>query len=563
MAEHRVVIGIALAGAAGILLMLWLDRSPDSPAPQPPAPEISAPKPPSTPLEPAPTPPEREPRPPVAVDPAPSEPDPRHQTVHVVGDRGVAKLTLSVGTFPEPSRLIRVKIAPDLEHYRRQWEALVHLATFAALDVTPDVQPRGLRVQLDVGMVGPNLAQVAPLTLAIRTAARGLVYPQDVLVAGLVCPDGTLLELDTRARYERMASSAGLAYAHGVTVDHLLVQWGLQRRDSPAPRAKPATGPRPFDLDAVDLDAVRGALREVVGAVHAKHPARLPAPEDWRELISRVEGRLQTARVRGLDELVTLGVAAARIRDGAQLVRWASDRVLGFSQRMIRDETALSGWPMGWLSALVVSRVDGERAVRDWLRVLPPSSERPRLVKLPAAWLRARAERLRALTEHLSRLFELRVARGRELPRPYPYHDVRALAWARQGPKLTRAAAADWGHQLSRVGRMWAQLVIVARFAPERTLTTTEPNAVLVSDRAGLDALVRQIRRQVEATGSYALTGEGHLLTEVRRVLAAVPPDGLPDATGQVEGLERLWQAVTINLEARLLRRHLGTEGRR
>jgi len=470
------------------------------------------------------------------------------QAINVVGSRGVVQLHVTVETSPEAGQHLRVILGESVKHLRKKWTAHLDVAAFIAFDGNPDA-PQGLRVTLEVGEEPPRADMLAALTVALRIAAAGRPYPADQLLAAIVAPDGTLVQLQPHAHLERLASRAGLQLAGAADLNRLLVAWGeSDRRQSPARAAK--SNRAPTDVYAPDLDAIRSALRQVLGTVLAKRPARLDPPADWRDITARGEGRMRTARVRTLDELITLGLGSAQIREGIRLVRFSAERIIGYTQRMVRDGTAVEGWPASWLTLLVMSRIDGERLVRAWLPLLPSAVTRPRLLRTPLAWLRTRAERLKYMGNAWGLVQRSHLQLGGRLPRPYPSHDQRNLSWPRQGEKLTRGTAADWGVNLQRVATVWSQTVIALALEPQRVTRSAEPDAVSVHDERRLGEMLVMARRLAQAHGARVLTREGTLLTEVRRILSRTPTDGGRRTADQLLGLERLWLATLLSNEA-------------
>lgn len=542
---------VGLAFAVGVVVLIWVLAG----APKETAPQATQPASESAPAE-------LEPEAEAQPEPEPERPtragtqDLRRQLIPVLGDRGIAKLHLSLETHPEPRTVVRIITDGSTRHLEKLWKAHVTVARFIAFDGVAGA-PAGLRIQLETGDERPGPDQIAALAMALRMAAADRPYPMDQLVAGIVAPDRTIVSVGDPNRTARIAEHAGLALVQTRDFDQLLARWAVADRPDRPPRAQPA-GKTPEDLYAVNLDDVRVALRKVLGGIKGRRPNKLEPPRDWREVGARAEGRLATARVRSLDELVTTAIAGAQVRAGLQFTRFAATRVLGYSQRLIRDETPLEGWPMAWLTALVTARVDGERLVRDWPGVLPPAAERPRLAPMPTAWMRARGEAIREVIPAFTVVLEGRVPRRGAVPRAWPHNDVRNLAWPPKGAPSTRAAVADWGMHLQRLGTVWSQLLIALVLKPEHTLTTGEHDALRIVDRARLSDLVRVARRRASDGPMMITTSEGTRLTEVRRILGRSEREAAPTVSRELTDLEQLWLCSLIHRDARRISSHFG-----
>ena len=264
-------------------------------------------------------------------------------------------------------------------------------------------------------------------------------------------------------------------------------------------------------------------------------------PEDWRAVVAHAESRLKNARIINIDELISLGIAGAQIRQGVRLVHFTSSKILGLTQALARKAVQPPEWESGWLTSLLTARLDGERHVRDWTRVIPPDAGRPRAFGPPNDYLAARAATLMSSAEAFGWLLDKLAPSLPTTPRPYPHHDLRNLAWPRNAPEPTRATAADWGAAVTHLNRVWSQLVVALVLQPKRQVGTTEPNGLTTARTTRLDELERSARRYAADAAARQRTREGVVLSEVQRITEAVGPEGGNTVTRRIWLLEQLY----------------------
>ncbi|MFT7623054.1 MAG: hypothetical protein ACI9WU_002231 [Myxococcota bacterium] len=556
----------ALAGgliAAGIAAAVWFAASGTSQKAQPEATtdtpaSVAAPEP----ETPEPTTKPKPPEEPPLEPPRRASVRERRLAIPVVTDQGVATIHLTAEAHTEPRLIIRVQYTGTAKNGKRRWEAHLRAAAFAALEAQAIDEIQGLRLHLDANRVAPRADQMAPLAVAIRAGVAGRIYPEKALIVGIVAPDLSIFTVERKERYERVAAKYSLRYVRPNDLHRMLASLELAARPPRPPRGARTAG-APSDLYAVDKEAVGSALREVLGQVSAGRPATRVPSADWRELVARAETRLKASRIRGADELTTLGVAAAQIRQAIRVMRFCSERIKPYTQKLIRDRTPLEGYPVGWLTALIQAHSEAERTVRAWLPATPPPGERPRLAELPTEDLRARAAQLAHAADAFEQALDGYVPRPTQLPRPWPRHDIRNLAWPARGEAPSRSPAADWGVQLHRLTRAWAQLTTVVALRPQRGRRTPEIDSIMVKDAGRLDGMLEGARKRAESGYDIFLTPEQIPLAEVRRLLGRVPSDGGTTPAQKVRSLEQLWYATILGREARRFEPLIQRAGRR
>lgn len=468
--------------------------------------------------------------------------------IPLLSDGRVARVRLGVERSPQSDIVVRVdgeKSGARVKH----WEDLLRVAAFAALDGLPDA-PGGLLISLRPNEARPQAGQLAALSLAIRLALAGVPYPSDLLLEGLVAPDGTIQPVANAGQTARRAAGFHMRLAAGPTLERLAI--GLKAASRPERRPPAQVGVPPPDLRAPHLDLSRAALRQVIGTVMRRKPVRLPLPADWRERGANIEARIARSRPANLAELVAQGVAARELRAAFRAVRFATQRISAYAKRLVRDKTpigAAGSAPLQWLTLLVTMQVEGVAASTDWLRALPGDRERPRMLTPPNKWLVARTTALRAVTRSMTRLIRRRLRGRRTTPLRWPLSTPAILAWPGTGPALTRAPAADWGDHLIQTATVWARLALIQTLAPTRDAQVADPGAVRVSDRPRLDAMARLAQAR-------ALTDMGRLDRvpgEIERLIGAARSRA--NTGHRVAALESWWTAGLLARETERLGR--------
>ncbi len=491
-----------------------------------------------------------------SVQKPPPEPEPPKRGIPVVGAKGVAWLEASIERHPRPGALVRIKADGTVRGQIRHWEAHVEAAAWIALEaLSPEAPDAGARIEVSVGSTVARADHLLPLVVAIVMALQDRPYPSEILLAGVVAPDLGIAALEPEERYQRLADREGLKYVRGADLRHLLGRKLKLLPPSTRPKPPKDLGAPP-DLHAIDLERARHGLRTVLGALRGGRPIDLPPPEDWREVSAKAEGALLAAKVKTPDELITLAVAAARIREGMRLMRWSTERLKPFGARIVRslgprkrgDAASLEDWDASWMVNLVMARTEGERLVRQWLPEVPGAkTRRPREQRVDPEALRERANRVRGA----AMAFEsVTLAHIRSLPRPWPRHDRRNMAFGR-GEAQTRSPAADWGVAVEYLNRSWSQMVQALVLKPERIVSSSDPDAArVVRDNDRLTRLISTARKRAVRGWDIAYDREGGLLTEVRRLLNHVPREPKTDAD-KLRALEHLWFCGILSREAK------------
>ena len=487
---------------------------------------------------------------------APEAERPHPPGVPVLDGRDVAWISVDVRTHPEPGQAIRVSAGELKAEALRSWEDLCHVAAFAAIEGAADV-PAGLRIEVTGAPKRVDPLQMASLVLAIRLGLAGQPWPAGQVASGVVAPDGTIVTDADGQRAKSSASAAGLTLVDARSVEQVLTTWGLAARQPPS-AAPDLSGAEPHRRTS---DGVVAAVTRISGEVLAHRPASLPLPEDWRDVVARVEARLQSADLANQAEALSFAYDAARVRDAVRSAQWAEGRVGGWTGRMLQNRTDLAGPPLVWLTLLVQARVEGEADVRGWLASQPEARPAPRPFEVPAPWLDARIQRLRDVAQRFDRILGRRIRRADPTTRPYPRQDPRDLAWPAGGPPPSRAPVADWGDLVAHVSMLWAQVTILTGLHPTPSSESADPGQLNVADERLLRALIGEGRRTAGAAAGRARDRTGRVPKPSATLLASVPRDGGPDTAARIAALESLWTATAWAREAVLL--HSVAGGRR
>ncbi len=402
--------------------------------------------------------------------------------VPILSDGRIERVRLNATPLPEAVIIPRVEGQPETAE-TRHWEDLLQVAGYIALESMEEPEP-GLSITIRPGSARPESGQLAALTVAIRLQLAGRPEASQLLIEGMVTPDGSIQPLGDPDRSARLAAHRKLELPAGNTLERILISHDASQRRAPI---QPKTLESDLvDLRAQDTQAIQEGLRRVVGSVMRRRPATLPLPTNWRERTAHLEARIRRTQPATLNELIDLAVIAAELRGAVRGVRFAHPRIQNFPQH----GEALEGSTLRWLTLLVVTHVDARRATKEWLRALSPAREQPRMIRIPSDWLVKRAELLRMASRAMTRLTRRRLRGDRSMSKPWPLSDPRSLAWRGTGPKATRVPAADWGDQLVHLALAWSQLCAVEVLGPQHNTQVADPNALTVRDPARLDSML-------------------------------------------------------------------------
>jgi hypothetical protein len=432
------------------------------------------------------------------------------------------------------------------------WEAMGRLAGAIALEHL-EAPPAGLLIQLDAGDTPPDLEHMAPLAVSIAMAVRGLAYPREILLWGLVTPDGSIVRKTPERRVRASSEARRLTPVLGADIASVLRDLGTG--ESPASIEPLGEWPAVRDLYAIDLDRIREVLQSMLGMVHSGRVPTIPVPADWSQTSDRSEARLRTARVRNLDEFVTLALAGGYIRDAQRQIQFSDDRLPEFGRRVTRNPGSISGWQLAWITLLVTARVDGEDRIRSWTDVVPATAERAEALMIPADLLRARTARFAQMASDCWALLGANIAAKGRLPRSYPYNDPRTLAWIDDANAPTRAPVSDYGDALLRLHQLWAQLTVATVLQPEPILRSAEANTFRIADPRRLTDLLETAQKEARLNAARTALDSGAPLQEMSRILGRVRVDGYGAPAELLESLELLW------LVSRLARETLWFQG--
>ena len=392
---------------------------------------------------------------------------------------GAAIITLKVRAWAEHRILIRVhgEKRPQRPEQLR-WADLLHASAFIALQMS-DSAPNGMSIEVESDGIPAHIEQLAALTKAIQLALLRRPYPPGRLAIGLVTPSGTVFSgIPLKTRQTR-AKSYGFELWSPPALS-------FTKQEIVAPRAE--------EVELPDDSQMRKALVSALGAIMAKKAYDLPLKANTDSLIERIETLAISNPIHSLSELIQHAQLGAQLNESIQALRFSTQRIAPFVQRLVDKNKTADGWRLAWLTQLIQARIHNEARLNKTLRKAAQPFQPKTGFSLPSKWLNLQTQQLTDVGGYFRALLRSTVKDRVRQPRPFPFCDTRLLAWRTKGLETRRAPIVEWGVQLHHLAVMWSLLVTKVALQPLRLTDSAEPEGISIKSPDTLNAMLAELK---------------------------------------------------------------------